>query len=45
MRHASRVLALPPDAVTDESIRTFLPEDLEPPECVGRPTGRRVGFA
>lgn len=45
MRHASRVLALPPDAVTDESIRTFLPEDLEPPECAGRPTGRRVGFA
>ena len=45
MRHAARVLALPPDAVTDESIRTFLPEDLEPPECVRKPMGRRVGFA
>lgn len=39
MRHAARVLALPPDAVTDESIRTFLPDDLEPPECVGKPMG------
>ena len=45
MRHAARVLALPPDAVTDESIRTFLPDDLEPPECVGKPMGRTVGFA
>ena len=44
MRQAARLLKLPPDAVTETAVRTFLPEDLEAPECAGEPRTRTLGF-
>ena len=45
MRQAVRLLELPPDAVTEAAVRTFLPEDLELPEGAGTPGPRVLGFA
>ena len=45
MRQAVRLLELPPDAVTEAAVRTFLPEDLELPEGAEALGLRVLGFA
>lgn len=45
MRQAARLLHLPPDTVTDEDIRTFIPEDLGMPEHPEGARCRVIGFA
>ena len=45
MRQAARLLHLPPDTVTDEDIRTFIPEDLGMPEHPEGARRRGIGFA
>ena len=45
MRQAARLLHLPPDTVTDEDIRTFIPEDLGMPEHPEGARRRVIGFA